>query len=1472
MVAGRSSSTQASLDALAGFGPGTRQWFAQHFVAPTPVQAMGWAAIAAGQHALLVAPTGSGKTLAAFLSCIDRLAHAPRVGVGVRVLYVSPLKALVYDIERNLQRPLVGLAAAAAAQGQSLVLPKVAVRTGDTTASERAAMGRHPPEILVTTPESLFLMLGSQVREHFATIETIIVDEVHALAPTKRGAHLALSLERLSAACAREPQRVGLSATARPLDEVAHFLAGARPVTIVDTGAPPDLELEIVVPVPDMTRPPPAPAPVSAGVAASPPGLAEPMANSIWPAIYPRLLEIIAQARTTLVFVNARGLCERLAQRLNEIAGAPLVRAHHGSLSHGQRAAIEAALVAGEIRGIVATSSLELGIDMGTIDRVVLVESPGAVSRGLQRVGRAGHAVGERSVARLFPKHRGDLLESTVVAARMRRGEIERMVVPRNPLDVLAQQIVAIVAVGECTVDELAALIRRAHGFSTLPDAALRGVLDMLAGRYPSHDFGELRPRLVWDRQTDRLAARRGAGRIALQNAGTIPDRGLYPVHAGEGGPRVGELDEEMVNESATGQVITLGASSWRIESIARDRVLVSPAPGESGRLPFWRGDGPGRPLELGRAIGALTRELAEREPDDARAYLAQDWALEGDAAQNLIAYVHEQRAATGVVPSDRAITIERFRDEVGDWRVCILSPLGARVHAPWALAIEAELSARAGIAVQTTWSDDGIALRLVDADELPALEFLVPDPDTVEERVVAQLAHSALFAGMFRENAGRALLLPRRRAGQRTPLWAQRLRAQQLLAVAREHPSFPIVLETYRSCLQDVFDVPALAALLRAIAAREVRVDHVHSAAASPFARGLVFAYQAAFMYEGDVPLAERRAAALALDHGLLRELLGREGMVELAELLDPADVAAVEDELQQRAPRWRARGPDELHDCLRRLGELDRDEIAARCADVDDDAPPGVEGWLATLREGHRAVTVALGGREVAIAIEDVAAYRDALGVVAPAGVPAALLEPVTDALASLLARWARTHGPFTAPELAARWGVPASQLQPAIAAACERNSLIAGPLLPGHAEALCDAEVLKRIKRRSLARLRREITAVEDEVYARFGPHWHGLDEASLAPSVLDDALARIEGLPLSWAELESWLLPARVPGFAPRQLDERGAAGELVWVGHGSLGDADGRVVLYRRDRVALLLDAPPVPDDLDPIAAAIVAHLSSRGASFAVELGRAVGADVKLAALEDALWSLVWRGLVTNDSFLPLRAHGSRSARGSSGGGRWSLVADLVGGGPSPTERAWARATTLVQRHGILCGDALAIEAIAGGMGGLLPVLRELESAGRVRRGHFVAGLRGVQFAAPGAVDRLRGMRAHDDDDVRVLSACDPALPWGAALPWPPTGLEERGGARRVAGARVVTVGGRPLLFLDRGARRWLSFAGADDAALLQRAGAALRTIAASQRGKSLRVETIDGTPARNSPLAGPLRALGFVADLRGLEL
>jgi ATP-dependent Lhr-like helicase len=1450
------------------FSPATRAWFEGSFDAPTAVQAAGWPAIASGGHALLLAPTGSGKTLAAFLHAIDRLGSlhddAPP---GVRVLYISPLKALAYDVERNLRAPLVGIGRAAARLGEPFRPPAVSIRTGDTTSQERRQQLKHPGEILVTTPESLYLWLGGKARENLRSVHTVIVDEVHALAGTKRGAHLALSLERLDDLCAAPPQRVGLSATVRPVEDVARFLGGVgRDVAIVDRSSPPVLDLQIVVPVADMERPPEGPAPKRSGGRGSDAAmLTQPPSRGIWPSIHPRLLALILAHRSTIVFVNSRGLCERLAQHLNDLAGEPLVRAHHGSVSHEERGLIEEALKGGHLRGIVATSSLELGIDMGAVDLVVQVESPGSTARGLQRVGRAGHGVGEVSIGRIFPKFRGDLLEAAVVAARMQAGSLESIAVPRNPLDVLAQQIVAMVAVADWAVPDLFALVRRAFNFADLTPAVLASVLDMLSGRYPSSDFADLKPRLTWDRDRDRLSTRPGAGMVALVNGGTIPDRGLFGVFVAPDGPRVGELDEEMVHESRPGDTIVLGASTWRVQEVTRDRVLVTPAPGEPGRLPFWHGDGPGRPLELGRALGAFVREADAAGTVD---WLRAHAPLDELAASNLLAYLREQKEATGTLPTDRAVTIERFRDELGDWRVCILTPFGERVHAPWALALEARLAASSGFDVQAMYGDDGIVLRFADTGEeegeLPGAESLIPEPEEVDDLLLDRLGDSSLFAARFRENAARALLLTRRRPGQRTPLWAQRLRSANLLAAAKRYPAFPIVLETYRTCLQDVFDVPALKEVLSAVRRRDLRVDEVETPSPSPFARSLVFAWVATYMYGGDAPLAERRAQALNLDRTLLAELLGQD---ELRQLLDGSIIADVEEELQRLAPDRRARSVDGLHDLLRQLGDLSADEIAARC-DGEADA------WLTELEIARRVVLVRLAGAARYVAVEDAAAVRDALGAALPPGLPRAFLEPAADPLTALVRRYARTHGPFTQAAVAVRFGLLPAVLAPVLRSLEAEGGLLRGEFLPtGVGEEWCDAEVLRRIRRRTLARARGEVAPLEGDVLARFAARWHQLG-ARAARGRLEEALLQLEGLAVAWSELEGRLLPARVPDFHPRQLDALGARGDWVWVGRGARGSHDGDVALYRRDNPALLPDPGEPPDG--PLHRALLERLEARGASFLTGLLLAAG-DPPISEALAALWDLVWLGLVTNDTFAPLRSLG-RPARASgrrgvlaAAGGRWSLVSELRPAAPDPTERAHALARMLLERHGLVCRETARAEGLPGGFSAVYPVLKAMEDGGRVRRGYFVEGLGGAQFALPGAVDRLRAARHVDEaPDVRVLATTDPASPWGSVLPWP-----ERvgpGRLRRAPGGTLVSVDGHPVLFLDAGATVLLTLPAAADPARLTAAVGALHRVAAGRRGGRIRLKRIDGEDAGGSALADALVAGGFERGYRGLAL
>ena len=1469
------------------FSEATQRWFDDNFQAPTPVQDRGWREIADGKHALLVAPTGSGKTLAAFLAGIDRLGTLPDdAEPGVRVLYVSPLKALVYDIERNLRAPLVGIARVA----ERLAIPfhqaSVAVRTGDTPQRERQRQAKNPAEILVTTPESLFLILGSKASRILASVDTVIVDEIHAMAATKRGAHLALSLERLSELTGREPQRIGLSATVRPLEAVAGFLGGDRPVEIVDCSARPDLDLTVSVPVPDMQNPPgPATEPARGGSI-----LAElysrevgtPQAErGIWPSIYPELLDAIRENRSTIIFVNSRGLCERLAHKLNELAEEDLVRAHHGSISHAKRAEIEERLKAGEIRGIVATSSLELGVDMGAVDLVLLVESPGSVARGLQRIGRAGHGVGEISAGRIYPKFRGDLLESAVVAQRMLAAELDAIAVPENPLDVLSQQIVAMCCQRPMTVEEIARLVRRAGSYRQLSPAALEAVLDMLSGRYPSSDFADLRPLLSWDRSQDTLSPRRGAAMVTRMNAGTIPDRGAYGVHLGEDGPRVGELDEEMVFETRPGDNVTLGASTWHVESITRDRVIVTPAPGEPGRLPFWRGEGPGRPIELGRAIGAFLREAGRLDEARMRPWLIENTPLDDFAARNLAAYIAEQKRETGTLPTDRSITIERFRDELGDWRVCILTPFGARIHAPWSMALQRMLTHASGYEIQVMYTDDGIVLRFADVEELPALDALIPDPDELDDLITEQLANTSLFAGLFRENAVRSLLLRRRRPGQRAPLWAQRLKAQNLLATVQRYPNFPIVIETYRHAMGDVFDLPGLKDLLRDIHSRSVRVEEVETRAASPFARSLVFAYVAAYLYEQDAPLAERKAQALTLDRGLLGELLGQ---AELRELIDAQVLAELESDLQFLSEDRLARDADDVHDLLRRLGDLSEDELTLR-----SEADP--RPWVEDLVRQRRAATVKIGGQTRWIAAEDAGLYRDALGVATPSGLPDTFLEPVARPMENLLRRYARHHGPFLTRGPADRFDLRAGQIVPVLESLEAGGVLVRGEIRPGGAELdWCDAEVLRRLKRRNLARLRDEAAAVDTPTLALFLPVWQGLDESRSGPERLKEAIGQLQGLALPWSLLGTTLLPARVAGFRHDMLDMLAASGAVVWVGRGASGARDGRVALYLREQVRDLLQVEAEYQPPGEVHRAILDCLEENGASFLIEIDDYVtgtGLDCPASELRGALWDLVWASQITNDTFGPLRdlarpaSRRGRAHRGPSiAGGRWSLVSGLAGTTTNATRQAVARAGLLLNRYGVVSRKCAQFEDMPGGFAPIYKVLREMEEQGRVRRGHFVEGLDGAQFAYSGAIDRLRdGRQAAEErdrpvtvDEISVLAAMDPANPYGAIVPWPAVADPERAKPRRVSGAWILLARGRPVLYAGPRGRALITFPETlrDEEGALAAAIDRLRHLPKGTSRSMLVIQKIDGVAVSESPLLPQFREAGFASDYRGL--
>ena len=1428
------------------FGDAARSWFADSFAGATEVQEKGWREVAAGRHVLMAAPTGSGKTLAAFLWCLDRLASepVPAEAERCRVLYVSPMKALAHDVDRNLRAPLVGIRHRAERLGLPTPEITAAIRTGDTTSEARRSMEKHPPDILITTPESLYLILTSQARRILASVRWLIVDEIHSVAATKRGSHLALSLERLCALTMVEPQRIGLSATQRPLEEVARFLGGAgRDVSIVDAGRLKTMEVSVEVPVDDMTR---LPVDVDNGN----PG------NSIWPAIYPRLLQVVQEHRSTIIFVNSRRLAERLAARINELAGEDLVRAHHGSIAREQRLLIEDQLKAGTLRGLVATSTLELGIDMGAVDFVLQVEAPPSVAAGIQRVGRAGHSVGEVSRGLVIPKFRGDLLETAAVVEGMLDGRIESTVVPRNPLDVLAQQIVAMCAMEEWKVDDLARVVRRAYPYSDLGPRSFEAVLDMLSGRYPSDEFAELRPRIVWDRVMGVVRGRAGAQRLAVTNPGTIPDRGLYSVNLVEDGRRVGELDEEMVYESRVGETFILGASTWRIAEITHSQVLVTPAPGEPGRIAFWKADTASRPVELGFALGKMVRELRAMQPRDAAKRLRERAGFDERAVNNLLAYLDEQAAATGAVPDDRTMVVERFRDEVGDWRVCVHTPFGGRVHAPLALALEQRLRESLGVDVRALWTDDGIALHLPDVESPPSLDELLVDPEDIEQLVGAQLPASTLFSARFRENAARSLLLPRRRPGQRTPLWQQRMRSAGLLQVAGRHPDFPILAETWREVMSDYFDMPALKSILAAIRSREVRLVTVDTERASPFASSLLFAYVADFMYEGDAPLAERRAQALTLDRDLLSELLGSE---DLRELLDPEAIGAVELELQGLLPERFPRDADEAHDVLARLGDLSQEEAASR----------GVGGdWLHALERERRAVTIRIAGESRWIAAEDAGRYREAMGASLPVGLPEAFLMPGPEPLQSLARRWARTHVPFVASDLARRWSLPSPAIEAALTALAGRGDIVAGEFRRATAgREYCHPDVLRLLRRRSLAALRREVESVPPVVLARFLPAWHGIGSPASGTDRLLEVVFQLQGLALPATVIERDVIAARVHDYNPRLLDDLVAMGEVVWVGRGALGATDGRVALYlRADAERLIGETGERPSG--EVHDRIRDHLERRGASFFRDLyGAAGGGDEELVL--DALWDLVWAGEVTNDTFAPLRTLGPVSRRPQHrprlprltqprAAGRWSLVSQMAVSHPTSTEQLYGQAGVMLQRHGVLTREAVVGEGRQGGFAGIYPVLRAMEESGRIRRGYFVEGLGGSQFALPGAVDRLRSLRDAPPAIV-AMAACDPANAYGLVLGWP----DQEARMARAAGAFCVLDGGELVLYLERGGRSLITHG----EVRLEHLHALLEV---AMRAGKLELQRVDGLPVAESQYQALLREAGFASTHRGL--
>lgn len=1455
---------------LARFSEPARQWFADAFRAPTRVQVEAWDTIAEGKHALVVAPTGSGKTLAAFFHAIDRLSRVTEPEqTGTRVIYVSPLKALGVDIEFNLREPLLGIRRTAERLGIPSPDITVGIRSGDTSSRERAALTRKPPDILITTPESLYLMLTSKASRTLTEVQTVIIDEIHAMAGTKRGTHLALSMERLDALVGHDVQRIALSATVRPIDRVAGFLGGDRRVHIVAPGSPKEWDVHVRLPVPDITRPGPPP---GAGTSPEDPRLTltPERSESLWPHVEQAIYDIVMAGRSTLVFTNARRSAERLTSRLNEIwaaehdpdslaaperrppaqimapadevgaAPAVIARAHHGSVSKEARAQIEAQLKSGELRCVVATSSLELGIDMGAVDRVIQVSAPPSVASALQRIGRAGHKVGAVSRGDVFPLHRGDLVPSAVATTRMLAGEIEEIRVPRSPLDVLAQQTVAAAVASTevgLPVDGWFDTVRRSWPYASLDRRLFDSVLELLTGAYPSADFGNLRARLVAD--DGRLHARPGALRLAVTSGGTIPNRGLFGVFLADGdgpGRRVGELDEEMVHESRIGDVFTLGASSWRIIGITRDQVRVIPAPGHTGRLPFWHGDAEPRPAELGIQIGRFHRQIL-RDPDH-----VDTPALDESVRSNIVAYLTEQRDATGQVSDDATVVVERFKDEVGDWRFVLHCPLGRSVLAPWALAIGSSLRQATGIAVVPTASDDGIIWRLPDCEASERITDLIrPDPDEIVRIVTDEVGGTALFAARFRECAARALLLPQKDPGRRSPLWQQRQRAAQLLEVARHHPSFPIIIETVREVLTDVYDLANLTDLLRRISSGAVRVVEVTTQGPSPFAASMLLRYTSEFMYSGDLPLAERRAATLSIDPALLSAVLGT---VDLRELLDPDVIAAVEAEIQHTTPQLRAQTADAVADLTRILGPIPLRTLPDR---ISDDLSADLAGIVASL--AGRCFVAQIAGAPHLVAVSDAGLLRDALGIPPPPGTPAAPAEPGgRDPLTQLVARYARTHAPFQAADMASELQLGEATARLALDREVAANRLVKGLFTPGRSGyEFADPEVLRRIRNRCLAQARAQIQPVSASSLARFLAAWHGVDDRPTSnPDEVLAALQRLAGAALPASAWETQILPARLRGYSTAHLDELIAEGSVVIRMRGAVGPSDPLVALVPTQDLDLL--PPPAP--AAPELLTLRGELASHGGLYAEVRARTNAGDAGLALTTD-LTELWWRtaeaGLIAPSSMAPIRSRiggpdraapksprrpprgrarlyrpGRALLAGPRGGetppevsGHWYPVRDPES---SPAKSAIAQVSAWLERHGVITRGAVLADAPDGGFSAPYRTLTQLEEAGRVSRGYIVEGLGGSQFATGAVIDEIRGFANSSDRTPWpsgtvspapvLLAAADPANPYGSALPWPghPTARPSR-----AAGAVVVLADGICLGHLTRGGKNLTVF-------------------------------------------------------------
>ncbi len=1502
-------------DPLSLFLPPVQHWFRATLGEPTLAQCQGWPAIAAGRHTLILAPTGSGKTLAAFLACLDGLWRQDPLPRGVRVLYISPLKALNNDIHRNLQVPLEGVVQASRALGQELPTIEAAVRTGDTPAAERQKLLRRPPHVLITTPESLHILLTSRGRDTLRNVSHVIIDEIHALCPNKRGVFLALLLERLAALNPAGFVRIGLSATQRPLDEVARYLGGleetpdgfrARPVTVIDAGLRKDLDLRVVCPVENFGPLP---------------------EKTIWPSIYRLLAAEIGKHRSTIVFANNRRAVERITACLNaeaeEVVGdlwsvdgkkestipepnippSPttnhqppttiLARAHHGSVSLEVRQATEQALKEGRLPAVVATASLELGIDMGAVDLVCQVESPGSVARGLQRVGRAGHVVGQRSKGRLIPKTAADLLEQAVLANEMAAGRVEEIRVPVNCLDVLAQQVVATAALEPWDVSALYALARRAYPFRDLTPATFDAVLEMVSGRFqarsaergtPSEEgktdefraLTALQPRVSWDRTHNQLRPLPGSQSMALINGGAIPDTGQYAAVTATG-VRIGELDEEFIYERRVGDAFLLGTNAWRIDRIESDRVLVSPAQGAPALVPFWRGENVGRSYDLGQAIGRFLRTLLDKlDAPDCGAWLQANYFLDPAAARNLRAYVVRQFAATGCLPTDRTLFIEASRDQLGDWQVILLSPFGGKLHLALRLALEHKLSKRLGYRPQCLHHNDGILIRLTDTDE-PILDlFDGLTPENVSAMILDELADSALFALRFRQNAARALLLPRGKPGQRAPLWLQRLRGRDLLQVARRHPDFPIVAETYRECLHDHLDLPRLQDLLAEIGKGEIEVKTRRADVPSAFASGLLFAFTAVYMYEFD--RAETDRSRSSLDQQLLEQLVspGQAGP-----LLDAR--AAYQVERRLRGLGQPPRDATETAEWLRRLGDLSPSDLEGPMA-----------AFLQQLEEDGRATRLTLpAGRQPErwILTEDAAQYRQAFGLDGETTARAR-----HDAAATILARFLATHALVGLADVLERYPFERGWAKRKLDEWAKSGRLIAvTPSQPSDSPAVFAVpENLEQVQRGTLALLRREVITCPPPQFADFVPRWQGLHPETRrgAAEGLSAALDRLQGVPLPADSWEQVVLPGRVPGYQPRWLDAAISGGEWVWVCQGDSDIGPGLLAFWRRENLAQV-PAPAPSDALDPDAERVAELLHTRGAAFVLDLAQGTG--LTPSAVRLALWRLLRRRAVTNDHFDVIR-QGQRETQANtafsgarpllraprsalraprSPEGRWSAIA---WGHPEAEAHAVFLASLLLNRYGVVARELALMDPTMLPWRLLYEVLSRMELAGDVRRGYFVEGLSGAQFALPEAVELLQdaALPSTAAAPVLLVPTLDPANLYGSGAPFDIALLD--GGTRRLLrrpGNYLVLRAGRPLLVIEQQGRRLTalpSASGADVAAAV----ATLPEVLAADRGLSakhkLTVAEWNGQSVTATEGRELLEAVGFVRDLQEMTL